>query len=111
MEFGSQHFIAHISPDDHSTSDFQSINRITAPGRLLADRYLIPSGAGAGHGPREVTQQVSDGLVGDRINPHVAQLLLQSRVPVILDVIVRSARKLGSYQGPSAISYIADKIQ
>lgn len=62
---------------------------------------LISSGPG-GHAARESSQQVGDGLVGDRIDTHVAQFLLHPRVPVILDVIVCAPRQSAGNQGPSA---------
>lgn len=60
------------------------------------------SSRGLSHCSGKVSKQVSNGLVSDRIDAHVAEFLLQSRVPVVLDVVVRSPWHLCSDERPPA---------
>jgi hypothetical protein len=40
--------------------------------------------------------------VRNRVDAHVTQLLLQPRIPMVLDVVVRAPWHLGSYERPSS---------
>jgi hypothetical protein len=55
-----------------------------------------------GHAPGEVGQELRDGLVRDRVDAHLTQLLLEPRVPVVLDIVVGAARQLCGDQRPPA---------
>ncbi len=55
------------------------------------------------HSSCNVAEELGDGFVRNRIDAHVTKLFLQPRVPMILDVVVRSPWHPCSYQRPSVI--------
>ena len=54
--------------------------------------------------------KVREGFVGDGVDSHPREFLLEFRVPVVLHVVVCSPWKLGRYHRPSGIIDVTSKL-
>lgn len=86
----------------HSNGRLGLLLRLLVLPQVLVVRHCFSE---IGHGDEvwEGGEEVGPGAVGHWVEPHLYELLLQVGVPEILDLVVCSAREMGSYGRPPAV--------